>query len=384
MKILDARLFSIHIPFTLEITHGMASRFACDSFILRITTDAGPGYGEALVRDYVSGGLGESADVQDRLAVAAGMLRTLASPLASREMSWADLRSFLETLPAKPHELPLLCGLEGALLDCACRAEGADIHALLGLAPARGEIAYGGTLPILPPEARKKFVGLFQKHGLPNLRVKLGRDLAYAGETLAMVRGAFGPGYDVRVDANASWSYEDALAMLPVLREHGVRLIEEPFGRDREENLRFVRDPAAAGFQLAADESALTPQDVSAPEFRRTFRLVNIRRAKNGGILRALRMRDAARAGGLDIQLGCHVGETGILSALGRTAASLLPDARYVDGSYDGYILSGNVTTESFTFGTGGRAPVITGNGCGYDVDEAKLEEYANGQLACF
>jgi muconate cycloisomerase len=94
-------------------------------------------------------------------------------------------------------------------------------------------------------------------------------------------------------------------------------------------------------------------------------------------------MRTAARQVGLDLQAGCHVGETGILSAIGRAAASLMPDAVYVDGSYDGYILSGNITTESFTFGRGGKAPVLRGHRLGYEVDESKLKEYALGQCTC-
>jgi muconate cycloisomerase len=383
MKIQEARVFSIRIPFTLEVTHGMASRSFCDSFIIRITTDAGTGYGEALVREYVSGSLGEPTGAAGRLAPAAGIAGKLLAPLADRNLPWSDLRTLLETMEVAPRELPILCGLEGALLDCACRAETTDVYGLLGMRPALTEIVYGGTLPMLPAEARKRFVGLFRQYRLPNLRVKVGRDPAYVDETLAMVRDAFGPGYDVRVDANASWRYEDAVEIAPLLRKHGVRLIEEPFGRDREENLAFLPDAAASGFSLAADESALTQADVRAMASSRTFQMVNIRLAKNGGVLRSLAMRAAALEGGLSIQMGCHVGETGILSAMGRAAASLMPDARYVDGSYDGFILAGNITTESFTFGTGGRAPVITGRRCGYEVDEGKLKEYSDGQCAC-
>ena len=383
MRIQDIRIYSIRIPFTLEVTHGKASRSSCDSFIVEVASDSGKGYGEALIRDYVSGSLGETSGGPDRLSVAAGIVRKLISPLAVDDISWPRMRSYLETATVEMNELPILCGLEGALLDCACRAAGADVFGLLQMPPAVSEVVYGGTLPILPREAMRRLIGLFRQYGVPNLRVKLGRDPAYADATLRMARAAFGAGFDLRVDANASWSYEDFRELLPVLRTHGVGLIEEPFGRGREENRRFVRDPAAKGLQLAADESALTPADVRAMAAEGTFRIVNIRLAKNGGLLRALRMRATARECGLAIQAGCHVGETGILSALGRAAASLMPDALYVDGSYDGHILAGNITTENFTFGIGGRAPVITGRRLGFEVNQAKLEEYSNGQRAC-
>ena len=383
MKIREIRIHSIQIPFTHRIAHGKASRSFCDSFIVEVASDSGKGYGEALVREYVSGALGGTTSGTDRLAVAAGIVQKLASPLALEDISWPLMRSYLETAAIEVNELPILCGLEGALLDCACREAGTDIFGLLEMRPRVTEIVYGGTLPIVPKEAMSMFIGLFRSFGVPNLRVKLGQDPSYADSTLRTAREAFGDGFDLRVDANASWSYNDFLAHIPVLRKHGVNLIEEPFGRGREENLRFVGDPSAKEFQLAADESALTPDDVRAIAAAGAFRIVNIRLAKNGGILRALRMRAAAWEHGLAIQVGCHVGETGILSAAGRATASLMPDALYVDGSYDEHLLSGNITTENFTFGIGGRAPVITGRRLGFEVDRAKLEEYSNDERAC-
>jgi L-Ala-D/L-Glu epimerase len=382
MKIRHARIYSISIPFTWEVTHGMASRSACDSFIVELDTDAGTGYGEALVRDYVTGSLGGDGEA-GRLAAAAAVARRLLSPLAEAPRDWPGLRRWVETVEVDRHELPLLCGLEGALLDCACRAEGTDIYGLLGTAPAAAEVTYGATLPILPLRALKLFVKFFSTAGVPNLRLKLGRGFEHAEASLAAVREFVGPSFDVRVDANASWNLEVAEGMLPILSKHGVRLIEEPFGRGSPDNAEFVRRHGGEGFSLAADESAITPGDVRALAAEGTFRLVNVRLAKNGGILRALAMAAAAREAGLSLHAGCHVGETGILSAEGRAAAALMPDALYVDGSYDGYILAGNITRENCTFGPGGKAPVLRGRGLGFEVDAEKLEEYTTGRCDC-
>ena len=383
MKITRARVYGISIPFTWEITHGMASRSACDSFIIEVESNAGTGYGEALVRDYVTGSLGGSTGQNGRLDAAAAVARRLLSPIVDADLSWPELRHWVETVPLQHHELPLLCGLEGALLDCACRAENTDIYGLLGVAPEVSEVTYGGTLPILPLRASKLFVNFYKTSEVPHIRVKLGRERGHAEATLCLVREVFGDGFDVRVDVNASWSYQDALEMLPLLRQCGVNMIEEPFGRRSKENLRFVNEYRQEGFALAADESAITPEDVHAIAANGTFRLINIRLAKNGGILRARAMRAAALEHGLSIHAGCHVGETGILSAEGRAAASMMPEAKYVDGSYDGYILAGNITCENYTFGHMGKAPVITGRRLGYAIDTAKLQEYARGCNDC-
>ncbi len=389
MRIIGVRLHELHIPFVLEFTHGMASRSACDSIIVEARTDTGKGFGEAIVRDYVSGelsgGTGEGATPggSTRLAAAAAAVRKLASPLIGIDSSWADIRAFLEQAQADANELPILCGLEGAVLDCMCRETGNDVYDLLEMLPSP-EMRYGGTLPILPEKAAKRFLGLFKSFRLSNARVKLGRDPAYADMILGMARAAFGNEFDLRVDANACWSFEDAMAHLPLLRKHGIILIEEPFGRGREENLRFKDEPRARGFRLAADESALTVQDVEEMARDGTFDMVNVRLAKNGGLLRALRMARTARDGGLKFQIGCHVGETGILSAIGRVAVSLCPDAVYADGSYDSFILSDNITTQNYTFAAGGLAKIVRGRRMGHEVDEKKLEEYGNGKCECF
>ena len=56
-------------------------------------------------------------------------------------------------------------------------------------------------------------------------------------------------------------------------------------------------------------------------------------------------------------ELGCHPGESGILSAAGRHWAVSVAEIRYLEGSYDRYLLRELLTHEDITFGYGGRAP---------------------------
>ena len=102
--------------------------------------------------------------------------------------------------------------------------------------------------------------------------------------------------------------------------------------------------------------------------------MINIRLSKNGGLLRSLELEERAISHGIDCQLGCHVGETGILSAAGRVAASLMREPVYVDGSYDEYLLSDNITTKNLTFGHGGRADVVRDEGLGFTIGDEALE----------
>jgi muconate cycloisomerase len=72
-------------------------------------------------------------------------------------------------------------------------------------------------------------------------------------------------------------------------------------------------------------------------------------------------------------QLGCQVGETALLSAAGRHFAASVAGLRYVEGSYDRYLVRANVGTADLTFGWGGWAPALPGPGLGVQVDPQAL-----------
>ena len=80
-----------------------------------------------------------------------------------------------------------------------------------------------------------------------------------------------------------------------------------------------------------------------------------------------------AHEAGLGYQLGCHPGESGILSAAGRHWAASVANIRYLEGSYDRHLFRRLVTEEDITFGYGGRAPALTTPGLGVTIDTAIL-----------
>ncbi len=379
-KIEKAELYALKIPFKMVFTHSMASRAFSDSLILKIEGQGKRGFGEAIVRDYVSGEIGKGADLLEN---AKKIIVRILEPLIERNISWKDGKEHLDSLALELHELPLLCAVETALLDMFCHSSGEDIYDLLKRKPLKKSIQYGGTLPILPILEAEYILDMYEKVNIRNIRIKLGTDLDYNEEILKLSREKLGWDFDLRVDANASWSLEMALANLKLCRKYGIFLVEEPFGRDREEILFLLKYPENRDFQFVADESALTVSDIEAMAKNRSYHMVNLRLSKNGGLIKVLKMAEIAEKGGLQYQIGCHVGETGILSALGRVAASILPKAEYVDGSYDSYLLSENITSENFSFGFGGVAEIIRGQGLGFIVDETRLGRLSIGKTGC-
>jgi len=379
-KIEKAELYALKIPFKMDFTHAMASRSFSDSLILKIEGQGKRGFGEAIVRDYVTGEIGKDTDLLEN---AKKIIARILEPIFEKNISWEEGKEHLDSLALESHELPLLCAVETALLDMFCNSSGEDIYDLLKKEPLKQSIQYGGILPILPLSAAEYFLDIYEKANIRNIRIKLGTDLDYNEEILKLSREKLGRDFDLRVDANASWSLEMAFKSLKLCRKYGIFRIEEPFGRGREEIFFLLKDPESRDFQFVADESALTVSDIETMAKNRNYHMINLRLSKNGGLFKILKMAEIAEGGGLRYQVGCHVGETGILSASGRVAASILPKAVYVDGSYDSYLLSENITSENFSFGFGGVAEIIRGQGLGFTVDETRLGKLSVGKTGC-
>ncbi len=84
-----------------------------------------------------------------------------------------------------------------------------------------------------------------------------------------------------------------------------------------------------------------------------------------------------AAAAGLRCQLGCHVGETSILSAAGRHFATCAPELVYLEGSFSPFLFAREPVAQSVIFGPGGVALPLPGPGLGIEVLEAALHDLA-------
>ncbi len=366
MRISRCRLHQLDLPFRVRLTHASASRTASDSVVVELEADGRRGYGEAVLREYV-GGLPPGSSLLEAAT-------TALEPFVRRvrDATWEEARAALQACAAAPEERPLLGALEAALLDIHCRDRGIDVFALIGSEPRRAEVRYGAVLPMMPAEAARAVLGRIRSQAVASVRIKLGKDLGYNRMILSLAREVLGPGAGLRADVNMAWSPPTMTHHLDLCHEHGVRMIEDPAP---EPELRTAgRDPR---FVFVADETFVTEADLSRIAEQRVYGLLNIRLSKNGGLLRSLALARQAADRGMAYSLGCHVGETGILSSLGRTAAAIMEAPVDVDGSYDSQLLADNITTVNFDFGAGGLAPVARGPGVGYTVDPAKLLRYA-------
>ncbi len=183
-----------------------------------------------------------------------------------------------------------------ALWDLAARQAGVRVWELAGLPAPRPEItAY--TLSLDTPEAMEAQA---REHAArPLLKIKLGtpEDMP---RLEAVRRGA--PRARLVVDANEGWSAAVYADLAPHLVRLGVELVEQP--------LPAGEDGALEGLErvlpVCADESC--HDRASLPALRGRYDIVNIKLDKTGGLTEALALRDAARAEGFGVMVGCMVG----------------------------------------------------------------------------
>ena len=184
-----------------------------------------------------------------------------------------------------------------ALWDLEAKRSGRRVWELAGLAAPGPEItAY--TLSLEDPETMRAQAA--RNAHRPLLKIKLGGEGDMA--RLEAVR-AGAPAARIVVDANEGWSAEEYAALAPALIRLGVEMVEQPLPAGADDGAG--RDGAAA--------AGLRGRELPRPgEPRRRWRgkydMVNVKLDKTGGLTEALALRDAARAAGFGVMVGCMVG----------------------------------------------------------------------------
>ena len=226
-----------------------------------------------------------------------------------------------------------------ALWDLEAKTSGRRVWDLAGLAAPGPEItAY--TLSLDTPE---KMRAQAARHAhRPLLKIKLGTpdDMP----RLEAVR-AGAPDARIIVDANEGWSAEVYGVLAPHLLRLGVALVEQPLPAGDDEALAEIDRPVP----ICADESC--HDRASLAQLKGKYDVVNIKLDKTGGLTEALALRDAARARGYGVMVGCMVG-----SSLAMAPATLVAQGALVT-DLDGPLLLAQDRPEPLLFDDRGVHP---------------------------
>ena len=237
--------------------------------------------------------------------------------------------------------------LSAALHDLVGKRLGVPVYRLWGLDPAKAPMSTFTIGLDTPEQLRAKVLEAAQ---YPILKIKLGTDRDI--EILRTIRDSTDK--EIRVDANCGWTVKRAIAMLPVLAEFGVTVLEQPLPPSELDGLAEIT--RRASIPVIADESCETAVDI--PRLVGKVDGINIKLAKCGSLREALRMIAVARAHGMMVMVGCM-----IESSLGITAAAhFTPLVDLVD--LDGAALLANDPFQGASI-DGGRVTLPDGPGLG-------------------
>jgi L-alanine-DL-glutamate epimerase-like enolase superfamily enzyme len=189
-----------------------------------------------------------------------------------------------------------IAAVDIALWDLRGLREQRPLFALLGGA-ARDIPAYGSGVDLPKPlDALLAQAEGFMARGFPGVKVKVGRrDPREDEQRVAAVRKLIGDGVDLMIDANMTWTADEALERGRRLEQFGLYWYEEPtIPEDVAGHARLAREMDTP---IAIGESLHSPHEFRRYVDERAVEVLQIDPVTNGGItasLQALRMADAA------------------------------------------------------------------------------------------
>ncbi len=240
---LEYRPFSVGLERPLGTAHGtIESR---DGFLVRIVEatadgaggDPTAGFGEATP---LPGWTESSADCEAALERAKTSLRT-GGPEAALE--------------AVDGQVAARHGVTLALADFQATRTATPLYRYLGQGPMIARIPVNATIGDGTPTDTAADAARAVRSGFSCCKIKVGaRSVTEDVARVRRVREAVGPDVELRVDANESWTYDDAASAIESLADLEVSLLEQPLPAGALEGHAALR---GNGVRIALDEGLL-------------------------------------------------------------------------------------------------------------------------------
>lgn len=333
------------------IRHAAAARNEGESIWVRAGRNGRMGYGEGCPRIYVAGDEIETSItwINSQFASGRNCFHTLAEL-----RRW--VKSYEETIDRYPSAW---CAVEMAVLDLLAREAGVTVEALLGV---KADGLHGHYTAVLGDDKQGKYASLVDKYlmlGLVDFKVKLSGDLARDAKKLDIIerlseKHRSGPAR-IRLDANNLWKErgDEAIAHMLALGCGRIFAVEEPVGARQAADIS--RFSTATGLPVILDESLCNAGDLELFRGLPGRFIANIKLSRLGGIVRALGMLAEIKKVGWPVIIGCHVGETSLLTRAALVVAAAAGKSLAAqEGAFGDYLVEGEPVRPILKFGYGG------------------------------
>lgn len=327
-KMLELNYSRHELPFTHPFTTAHGLKTVQPTLIVTLGFRGFKGYGEATEIVYYG------VTIDAMIALLESKRKVIEDySLIDPERFW----HFLHHLFPKDHFL--VCALDMAGWDLFAKLRNKKIYELWDYhddVPYHNAIATDYTIGI---DSIDNMVSKLKATPWPIYKVKLGTkdDIAII-EALRKETTA-----KIRIDANAGWSFEDALTIIPALEKLDVELIEQPLAKGSWDEVAKLAEMSTV--PIIADEDCVVEEDVA--KCCSVYDGINIKLTKCSGITPALRMIEEAKELQKLVMMGC-MNE----SMIGTAAmAQFIPQLDYLDA--DGPLLHSKELAQGLTYEEG-------------------------------
>ena len=381
MTLIEFYIREIGIPFKANFKHALASRTRTSAVLFEIITDEGVhGYGEGTPREYVT-----NESIRSTLMT----LKEIAERLSGVELD--PTHNVIEQIEALEQTLfndgmnapSTKCALELSLFDAIGKTCGKPALEFMG-SPKTTTIYYSGVISDESPDQTKKILNKIKIIGFKQVKVKVGNDIEADIRKLDLVRSILGDNIQLRIDANSAWNLKEAVSKIRRYYDHGVNIVEQPIPADSRNDYPILLKEINSRVQIIIDESICTFDDALWYIENKGATGFNLKISKHGGLLNTLKIYRLARANGFGCQLGCHVGETSILTAAGHIFASLAGELIAYEGSYGNFLLTYDIVDHPLQFGNHGKYDLgylKSVPGVGIEINPSLLKEASTNQF---
>ena len=364
MKIADVETIPFAIPFAEPYATARGTLERREMALFRVRTDEGvEGLGEAVPLT-LRGGADLGKVVRQLRRVGHRLSGTDVSEMEGEHPLAAAIDFVISHVAGRRLAPPARAAVEQALFDLAGRISEQPLWRLLG-ADAGEPVPCNATLAGGPPDHVARLAETWTARGFESLKLKLG-----VGDDLRQVeavRSAVGPDARIRVDANGSWTTDEATELLRQIEPLGIELVEQPTDSLRS-MAAVARDTA---IPIAADESVSSSKEAARAARAGACQLATVKLAKVGGI---------GPSGGIARELPSYL-SSALDGPIGIAAAGHLAQALY-RGRPDPGLAHGLATQLLFAESVAarecevrdGRLVLPDGPGIGVELDDSALQ----------
>lgn len=350
MKIVKIIIHSVEIPLRTVFRHALKIRRCSQSIIVEIVTDSGiHGYGEGVPREYVTG---------ESLPGTVNRLISVCKSFKGENFTKKDsFKCFSKKLDSYDFvDAPSArCALELAILDAWGKHTDQRVADQLTAAPICRPIRFSGVISGEDLKTTEKWLYRIRDFGFDQVKLKVGNNSALDMKRLELSRRILGSKISLRIDANGAWKLSEAIENIRRISSLGVRKFEQPLAvKDREDYPKLMEQLGPIDAKIILDESVCSENDAEWFIENNGASGFNIKISKQGGLWPSYRIFRMAKKAGMICQLGCHVGETAILTLAGQSFSTISDDFFAFEGSFGKLLLEHDITKEDVSFRLGG------------------------------